>query len=82
MVIVLDAHEAITPAGKLLPPETPEFEIPVAPVVVSVIGVKAELIQTVGVDEATPAVLAGVIVTIPEPLTLEQLVILSVIVTL
>ena len=73
---------ALNPAGKLLPPETPEFKIPVAPVVVCEMDVSTELIHNVGVDEATPAVLAGVIVTIPALLPLEQVVILSVIVTL
>ena len=36
----------------------------------------------VGAEEATPAVLAGVIVTVPAPLTLEQLDTLLVIITL
>ena len=65
-----------------MPPETPAFEMPVARVVVWVILVNAVLIHKVGVDEAAPAVLAGLIVTVPAPLTLEQLDTLSVIITL
>ena len=34
--MVLEAHAAETPVGKPLPPETPLFEIPVAPVVTCV----------------------------------------------
>jgi hypothetical protein len=67
MVIVLLAHAAVTPAGKL--DGTP---IPVAPVVVCVIDVSAVPIQSVGVDEATPAVLAGVTVMVPVALTVPQ----------
>ena len=58
MVMVLPAKEAFTPAGKLV-----GVPMPVAPVVVWVILVSAVLIQRVGVDEAAPAVLAGVSVT-------------------
>ena len=57
MVIVLEAQVAVTPAGKPLAPDTPELEIPVAPVVECVMAVRAVLIHRVGVDEATPAVL-------------------------
>jgi hypothetical protein len=52
MVMVFDAHAAETPAGKPFAPETPEFEIPVARVVVCVIAVKALLIQTDGAEDA------------------------------
>ena len=52
MVIVFDAHAADIPAGN--PVEVP---IPVAPVVVCVILVKAVLIQSVGVEEAAPTVI-------------------------
>ena len=50
MVMVFDAHAAVTPAGN--PVAGP---IPVAPVVVWVILVKAVLIHKVGVEEAAPA---------------------------
>ena len=59
MVIVLLAHEAVTPAGK--PVTVP---IPVAPVVVWVILVRSVLIHTVEVvGEAAVAVIIGVTVT-------------------
>ena len=58
MVIVFAFQEALTPAGS--PVAVP---MPVAPVVVCVMLVKAELIQSVGVDEAAPAVLAGIATT-------------------
>ena len=60
MVIVLDAHAAVTPAGKPL-----AAPIPVAPVVAWVILVNAVLIHNVGVLDATPAVLFGVTVIVP-----------------
>jgi hypothetical protein len=41
IVIVLFAKVALTPAGKLLEPETPAFDIPVAPIVAIMIFVKA-----------------------------------------
>ena len=53
MVIVLEAQAAVTPAGK--PVAVP---IPVAPVVVIVISVKAVLIHKLGVLDAVPAVFA------------------------
>jgi len=53
MVIVFGAHAAVTPEGKLI-----AAPIPVAPVVVWVIGVSAVLTHKVGVLDATPAVLA------------------------
>ena len=62
IVITFDAHVALTPAGNPFAPDTPEFEIPVAPVVACVIAVNAVLIHNVGVDEAAPAVFAGVTV--------------------
>ena len=55
MVMVLEAHEAVTPEGK--PVAVP---IPVAPVVVCVILVNAVLIHKVGVEEAAPAELKTV----------------------
>ncbi len=51
MVIVFDAQDAVTPAGR--PVAVP---IPVAPVVVWVIAVKAVLMHSVGVEEAEPTV--------------------------
>ena len=68
MVIVLEAQAAVTPAGK--PVAVP---IPVAPVVVIVISVKAVLIHKVGVLDAVPAVFAGLTVTVvPVETELEQ----------
>ena len=46
IVIVLDNQVAETPAGKPLPPETPSFAIPVAPVVVCVIRLKRASLHT------------------------------------
>ncbi len=51
MVIVLEAQLAVTPGGS--PVAVP---IPVAPVVVCVMSVKAVLAHKVGVEEAGPAV--------------------------
>jgi len=56
---------AETPAGKPLAPETPLFEIPVAPVVECVTAVKEVLIHKIGVELAAEAVLAGVTVIVP-----------------
>ena len=67
MVIVLEAQAAVTPAGR--PVGVP---IPVAPVVVCVIAVKAVLMHSVGVEEAVPAVLSGVTVIVPVADTLPQ----------
>jgi hypothetical protein len=67
MVIVLEAHAAVTPAGK--PVAVP---IPVAPVVVCVIAVKAILIHKVGVVDAALVVFAGVTVIVPVAFTEPQ----------
>ena len=72
MVIVLDAHEALTPVGKPLPPDTPEFKIPVAPVVACVIFVSAVLIHKVGVEDAAPTVLLTVTIIVPVAIALPQ----------
>ena len=73
IVIVLLAKAALTPAGKPLAPETPAFDIPVAPVVVCVKEVvNVVLIHSVGVMEAVLAVLASVTVIVPVALTLPQ----------
>ena len=65
IVIVLDVKVADTPAGNPFAPDTPSFDIPVAPVVAIVILVNAVLIHSVGVEDGLPAVLAGVTVTNP-----------------
>ena len=67
IVIVFDAHIAVTPAGR--PVAVP---IPVAPVVVCVMAVKAVLMHSVGVAEAVPTVLSGVTVIVPVAETLPQ----------
>ena len=59
MVMVLDAHAAVTPAGK--PVGTP---IPVALVVAIVILVRAVLIHTVGEEDGVPAAFVGVTVKV------------------
>ena len=65
IVMVLAAQAAVTPAGK--PVAVP---MPVATAVVCVIAVRAVLMQSVGVEEATPAVLSGVTVIVPVAFTL------------
>lgn len=64
IVIVLLAQTAITPAGS--PVGVP---MPVAPVVVCVIGVSIVFTFRVGVDEAGPAVLLGFTVMVPVAFT-------------
>jgi len=63
---------ALSPAGKLLPPETPAFEMPVAPVVLCVMLIKAVLIHKVGIVDAALAVLAAVTVIVPVALPPPQ----------
>ena len=46
--------------------------MPVAPVVACVMALRAVLIHSVGVEEAAPAVLAGVTVNVPVALTVPQ----------
>lgn len=67
MVIVLEAHAAVIPAGR--PVAVP---IPVAPAVVCVILVNAVLIHRVGVEEAALAVFAAVTVMVPVAFTEPQ----------
>ena len=67
IVIVFAAHAAVTPAGK--PVAAP---IPVAPVVVWVMAVKAVLIHSIGVLEAALTVLFGVTVIVPVAFTGPQ----------
>lgn len=64
IVIVLAAQFAATPAGKPFAPETPLLAIPVALVVECVILVNVVLAQSVGVEEAAPAVFKPVIVMV------------------
>jgi hypothetical protein len=72
MVITFDAHVAETPAGNPFAPETPAFDIPVAPVVVIVMDVSAVLIHNVGFVEGLPAVLFCLTVIVPVAFTLPQ----------
>ena len=67
MLITFAAQAALTPAGN--PVAVP---IPVAPVVVCVILVKAVLIQTVGEEEAAPEVFAAVTIIVPVAFTLPH----------
>jgi hypothetical protein len=67
IVMVLDAQAAVTPAGR--PVAVP---IPLAPVVVCVIAVRAVLIQRVGVEDAAPTVLSSVTVMVPVAFTLPH----------
>ena len=63
IVITFAAHVALTPAGKPFAPDTPELEIPVAPVVAIVILVSAEFLHNVGEEDGVAAVLVAVTVT-------------------
>ncbi len=67
--MVPPAQLAVTPAGK--PTAAP---MPVAPVVVWVIGVIAVLIHTVGLDDAGDTVGSSVIVIVPEPVAPQGIV--------
>ena len=68
IVIVLATQCAEIPAGKLFAPDMPSFDIPVAPVVVCEMFVKAVLIQSVGVLDAAPVIFAGVtVIFVPDP---------------
>ena len=67
IVITLPAQAAVTPAGN--PTAAP---IPVAPVVAWVILIRTVLIQSVGVEDGAPAVLAAVTVIVPVALTAPQ----------
>ncbi len=72
IVIVLPAQVALTPAGRPLAPVTPSLLMPVAPVVVCVIDVKAVLIHKVGVLDAADAVMFAVTVIVPVAFTVPQ----------
>ncbi len=67
MVMVLLAHDAVTPVGKPL-----AVPMPVAPVVVCVILVNWLLAHKVGVLDAAPAVLTAVTVMVPVAFTVLQ----------
>jgi hypothetical protein len=67
MVITSAFHAAVTPVGR--PVTVP---IPVAPVVAMVILVNGELIQSVGLSDGVPAVLAAVTVSVPVAFTVPQ----------
>jgi len=60
MVITLDDHLALTPAGRPFAPVIPSLAIPVAPVVLCVTLAIAVLTQPNGLIEPTDAVLLGV----------------------
>ena len=71
--MILEAQVALMPAGKPLPPETPAFEMPVAPVVLWVILVASTvLMHKVGVEDAALTVFARVTVIIPVAFTLAH----------
>ena len=72
IVIVFNAQCAETPAGKPLAPDTLSFDMPVATVVVCVMEVNAVLIQSVGAEEAAPAVLATATFIVPVALTVPH----------
>ena len=65
MVIVFEAHAAVTPAGKAV-----AVPIPVAPVVVWVMAVKGVLIHKVGLELAAPTLLFADTTMVPVALTL------------
>ena len=67
IVIVFDAHEAVTPEGN--PVAAP---IPVAPVVVCVMFVIKVLMHNVGADDAAVTVLFAFTVIVPVAFTLPQ----------
>ena len=67
IVIVLDAHAAVTPAGNPV-----ALPMPVAPVVVCVMLVIKVLIHGVGDDDAAVTVLFAVTVIVPVAFTLPQ----------
>ena len=67
IVIVLDAQEAVTPAGKPVP-----VLMPVATAVVCVIAVSGVWVQRNGVEEAAEAVLASTTVMVPVAFTIPH----------
>jgi hypothetical protein len=75
--MVLAAQLADTPAGKPFAPDTPLFDMPVAPVVVRVMFVNAVLIHKVGLDEAVPAVFVAATVIVPVAYTCRNLLLME-----
>ena len=71
-MIVFPAHVALVPAGKPFAASTPSLLIPVAPVVVWVIFVRAVLIHKVGALDPAPAVLAAVTIIVPVAASVVQ----------
>ena len=67
MVMVLEAHSAVTPSGR--PVDVP---IPIAPVVICVIFVSLVFTQIVGVEAAAVTVFLGVTVMIPSAFALPH----------
>ena len=67
MVIVFETQEAVTPAGRPV-----GMPMPVAPVVVCVMAVRAVFTHRVGVEDAVPAVLSGVTMIVPVADTVPQ----------
>ncbi len=67
MVIVFEAHAAVTPAGKAV-----ADPIPVAPVVVWVMAVKGVLIHKVGLELAVLSLLFADTNMVPVALTVPQ----------
>ncbi len=67
MVIVFEAHAAVTPAGKAV-----AVPIPVAPVVVWVMAVKGVLIHKVGLELAALTLLFADTIMVPVALTVPQ----------
>ena len=67
IVILFEAQLAVTPPGNPV-----ALPIPVAPVVLCVIGVRAVLIHRVGVDDAAPTVMSAVTVIVPVALTVPH----------
>jgi hypothetical protein len=65
-IVIIPADQvALTPNGKPLLPETPEFAMPVAPVVEWVIFVRGVLMQRVGVEDGPETVLFDATVMVP-----------------
>ncbi len=67
MVIVFEAHAAVTPAGKAV-----AVPIQVAPVVVWVMAVKTVLLLKLGLELAVPAVLFADTTMVPVALTVPE----------
>jgi hypothetical protein len=67
IVMVFEAHPAVTPAGN--PVAVP---IPVAPVVECVMAFRAVLIHSVGVEDAALTVLLAVTYIVPVAFTVPQ----------